>query len=158
MQGWGPRLPASTRLFPKVNKQSQVSMGNTNEVACGGSVRAWLMPIGRRRVRMAVRMREERTELTCGSVVAVYHNLLVSEMGSRRTVRVSLCSGLPVGPTRGRWLHGVRKWIGGAEGERHVSGSKWRETAVAWWLLLCCLTRLVRVRCACVCLDCVGAI
>ena len=30
---------------------------------------------------MAVRMREERTELTCGSVVAVYHNLLVSEMG-----------------------------------------------------------------------------
>ena len=69
----------------------------------GGSVRAWLMPIGRRRVRMAVRMREEkRTELNVCSVVAVYHNLLVSEMGSRRTVRVSLCGCLPVGPTRGR--------------------------------------------------------
>ena len=79
---------------------------------------------------MAVRMREEkRTELNVCSVVAVYHNLLVSEMGSRRTVRVSLCSGLPVGPTRGRWLHGVRKWIGGAEGERHVSGSEWRKNS-----------------------------
>ena len=76
-------------------------MGNTDEsgVCAGLSVR---MPIGRRRVRMAVRMREERTELTCGSVVAVYHNLLVSEMGSQRTVRVSLCGCLPVGPTRGR--------------------------------------------------------
>ena len=73
-------------------------MGNTDEsgVWAGLSVR---MPIGRRRVRMAVRMRRERTELTCGSVVAVYHNLLVSEMGSRRTVRMSLCGNILVGPT-----------------------------------------------------------
>ena len=85
-------------------------MGNTDEsgVWADRSVR---MPIGRRRVRMAVRMREERTELTCGSVVAVYHNLLVSEMGSRWTVHMTQC--------------GASRWARPKEGTTQSQRDKW---------------------------------
>mgnify|MGYP005752050433 CR=1 FL=1 len=72
-----------------MNKQSQVSMGNTDEVAYGRIGPCVVDAYLQAKSEDGRTYEKERTELTCGSVVVVYHNLLVSEMGSRRTVRMT---------------------------------------------------------------------